>query len=170
MKNRKYRHALAKLRTSSHNLEIERGRHTRPVTPADLRICTVCNVVEDEEHLLLHCVKYAEERNVLFSKIVIAFPDFNNLSSNDKLVFLISSQPLYSNAGGEICLQSFPAKKWTCLISATSTIFYHFWHVFMRKMRATLFQRYAECSLNIVVLISQGDGGDFRLYTILNNS
>ena len=95
VKNRKYRHALAKLRTSSHNLEIERGRHTRPVTPADLRICTVCNVVEDEEHLLLHCVKYAEERNVLFSKIVIAFPDFNNLSSNDKLVFLISSQDPY---------------------------------------------------------------------------
>ena len=95
MKNRKYRHVLARLRTSSHNLEIERGRHTRPVTPADLRICTVCNVVEDEEHLLLHCVKYAEERNVLFSKIVIAFPDFNNLSSNDKLVFLISSQDPY---------------------------------------------------------------------------
>ena len=67
----------------------------RPVTPADLRICTVCSVVEDEEHLLSHCVKYAEERIVLFSKIVIAFPDFNNLSSNDKLVFLISLQDPY---------------------------------------------------------------------------
>ena len=73
VKNRKYRHALAKLRTSSHNLEIERGRHTRRATPADLRICTVCNVVGDEEHLLLHCVKYAEERHVLFSKIIMAF-------------------------------------------------------------------------------------------------
>ena len=83
------------MRPSSLKLEIEHGRHTRPVIPADLRICTVCNIVEDEEHLLLHCVKYAEERNVLFSKIVIAFPDFNNLSSNDKLVFLISLQNPY---------------------------------------------------------------------------
>ena len=95
LKNRKYRHALAKLRTSSHNLEIERGRHSRPATPADLRICTVCNVVEDEEYMLLHCVKYAEERNVLFPKIAIAFPDFNNLSSNDRLVFLIILQDPY---------------------------------------------------------------------------
>ena len=75
VKNRKYRHTPAKLRTSSHNLEIELGRHIRPVTPADLRICTVSNVVENEEHMLLHCAKYAAERNVLFSKIVIAFPD-----------------------------------------------------------------------------------------------
>ena len=87
VKNRKYRYALAKLHTSSHNLEIERGRHTRPVTPADLRICNVCNVVADEEHLPLHCVKYAEERSVLFSKIAIAFSDFHTLSSNDKRLF-----------------------------------------------------------------------------------
>ena len=52
VQNRKYRHALAKLLTSSDNLEIERRRHTWPVTPADLCICTACNVVEDEEHLL----------------------------------------------------------------------------------------------------------------------
>ena len=169
VKNRKYRHALAKMRTSS-LLAIERGWCTRPVNPADLRICTVCNVVEDEEHLLLHCVKYAEERNVLFSKIVIAFPDFNNLSSNDKLVFLNSLQDPYIVMLVENCLQLIPAKKWTCLIFATSTIFHQVLHVFMRKMRATLFRRYSECSLNIVVLISLGDGGGFRLYTILNNS
>ena len=51
-----YWHALAKLSTSSHNLEIERGRHTRPVTPADLRVCTACNV--DEEHWRLHRIAH----------------------------------------------------------------------------------------------------------------
>ena len=40
----------------------------------------------------------------------------------------------------------------------------------MRKMRATLFRKYSEYSLNIVVHIFQGDVGYFRLYTILNNS
>ena len=47
-------------------IEIERGWHMRPLTPADLRICTVCNVVEDEKHMLLHCVNIAKERIVPF--------------------------------------------------------------------------------------------------------
>ena len=31
-------------------LEIERGRHTRPVTPVENRRCPVCNVIENELH------------------------------------------------------------------------------------------------------------------------
>ena len=52
-------------------------------------------IVGDEEHLLLHCVKYAKERNDLFSKSIIAFPDFQNLSSHDKHVFLMILQHPY---------------------------------------------------------------------------
>ena len=33
VKNYKYRNAIAKLRASSHNLEIEQGRHANPTTP-----------------------------------------------------------------------------------------------------------------------------------------
>ena len=95
VRNRKYRRAPAKLRISSNYLEIESWRYTRPVAPADLSICTVCYVVEDKEHLLLHCAKYAEERNVLFSKIVKAFPYFHNVCSNEKLVSVISLQDPY---------------------------------------------------------------------------
>ena len=40
--NRNQRSYLTRLRVSSHNLAIERGRHTRPITPIDQRICNYC--------------------------------------------------------------------------------------------------------------------------------
>ena len=39
VKNPKYRIAISRFRASSHMLEIERGRHTRPITPLDGRLC-----------------------------------------------------------------------------------------------------------------------------------
>ena len=51
--DKRYRTAITRLRTSSHTLEIERGRYTIPRTPAADRLCCVCKVVEDEEHFLV---------------------------------------------------------------------------------------------------------------------
>ena len=65
----------------------------RPVTPADLRICNVCKVVD--RGLRTFAFALREICNVLFSKIAIAFPDFQNLSFNDKLVSFISLQDPY---------------------------------------------------------------------------
>ena len=67
--NSKFRVALFKLRTSSHRLEIERGRYTRPKLNLDQRLCMSCNVVEDEEHFVLHCQDNRVEREFLFQKI-----------------------------------------------------------------------------------------------------
>ena len=53
VKNPKYRMAISKFRSSSHILEIERGRHTRPITPLENRLCSSCKVVETEIHFLL---------------------------------------------------------------------------------------------------------------------
>ena len=50
--NPKLRIALSKLRTSSHDLEIERGRYVRPKLNVDERLCLSCNVVENEEHFV----------------------------------------------------------------------------------------------------------------------
>ncbi len=50
--DRKY---LARLCTSSHNLKIETGRHTRPKTPVENRVCQHCNILEDELNFLLMC-------------------------------------------------------------------------------------------------------------------
>ena len=46
---------VARLRLSSRNLEIERGRHTRPETPVTSRICRHCQTtqVDDEMHFLM---------------------------------------------------------------------------------------------------------------------
>ena len=59
----KFRIALCKLRTSSHDLQIEVGRYTN--IPRQERICINCNmrVVENEYHLLLVCPKHRELRN-----------------------------------------------------------------------------------------------------------
>ena len=50
---------LAKLRTTTHNLQIEMGRRTS--TPRENRTCH-CGSVEDEEHFLLKCQSYIPMR------------------------------------------------------------------------------------------------------------
>ena len=87
--NSKFRVALSKLRTSSHSLEIERGRYTRPKLNVDQRLCMSCNVVEDEEHFVLHCQDNRMERELLFQKIYMRDSSFFNLSSSEQIVFLM---------------------------------------------------------------------------------
>ena len=53
--NPKHRIALSRLRASSHNLEIERGRYTRPITKPGERLCPVCHVVDNEIHFITRC-------------------------------------------------------------------------------------------------------------------
>ena len=62
IKNPKYRHSFARFRSSSHPLEIEKGRHTNPIIPLENRICTICNVIEDELHFLINCSLYNEKK------------------------------------------------------------------------------------------------------------
>ena len=86
----KYRIALTKFRTSSHMLEIERGRHTNPITPVNLRLCHICKVVEDEYHFLMECSIYDNDRLRLMTNIANKFPPFIDLSMYHKFVFLLS--------------------------------------------------------------------------------
>ena len=39
---------ITKPRISSHHLQIERGRYTRPKTLRENRLCNTCRVIEDE--------------------------------------------------------------------------------------------------------------------------
>lgn len=55
-KGEKYRNAIASLKCLSHRLEIESGRWHKPIRkPIDERLCTNCNVVENEYHFLFKC-------------------------------------------------------------------------------------------------------------------
>jgi hypothetical protein len=48
---------LTKSRISAHTLLIEKGRYFRPKLCRNLRLCSLCNKIEDEEHFLSFCQK-----------------------------------------------------------------------------------------------------------------
>ena len=62
---KKHRIALTRLICSSHRLRVETGRWDRPVTPPQFRLCSICNVVDDEFHFLLECMKFTAHRKKL---------------------------------------------------------------------------------------------------------
>ena len=75
----RYRTAMTKLRSSSHTLEIERGRYTKPKTDISERLCPLCNAVEDEKHFLVNCKLYEAERLRFFSKLMTKIRNFSEL-------------------------------------------------------------------------------------------
>ena len=90
--NVKLRNEFTKLRISSHRLQIETGRFTRPrKTPVNERLCKFCNTgdVEDEEHFILSCPFYSNERASLYTKLN-SFSTFNSLSTQEKFHFIMS--------------------------------------------------------------------------------
>ena len=86
-----YRTAMSKLRTSSHTLEIERGRYTKPKTDVSKRLCPVCNEIEDEVHFLVKCKLYDSQRNIFFGKISNNERVFDTFNDIEKFSFLMSS-------------------------------------------------------------------------------
>lgn len=65
----KYRKSLCRLRVSSHRLEIEAGRWSKPnKTPLDDRKCIECNKLEDEFHFIIECSRYTELRNMYIKR------------------------------------------------------------------------------------------------------
>ena len=73
---RNVRVAISRFRMSSHHLPIELGRHHKPITPEENRICVNCNVLGDEMHHLLDCSIAEPLREILFesaSKYIFNF-------------------------------------------------------------------------------------------------
>ena len=91
IKYQRYRNAISKIRASSHTLNIERGRYTRPKTPVEMRLCEVCSVVEDEKHFVTDCQENSLERCTLYSLIHSYSPGFDSLLDYDKFYFLMNN-------------------------------------------------------------------------------
>ena len=53
-----YRLIITRWRLSNHRLNIETGRYTKPITIREHRVCTLCNVLEDERHVVFDCSRY----------------------------------------------------------------------------------------------------------------
>ena len=77
----KYKVALSKFRTSSHDLRIETRRYDNILQ--DQRLCISCNMgkVEDEFHFLLVCPKYRDLRSKYFKRYFCHWPTINNFES-----------------------------------------------------------------------------------------
>ena len=73
----KIRTALSKLRVSSHDLEVERGRYVRPKMDITERLCISCHVIKDEEHFVTDCVNN-------FEKISLREPGLVNWNNREK--------------------------------------------------------------------------------------
>ena len=92
VKNNKYRTVLAKLRSSSHTLAIETGRHSRPKLQVHERLCQVCQCIGDETHLMIGCGINTDERSHLVTRVTRVYPAFESLPNVEKCRFLLSSQ------------------------------------------------------------------------------
>ena len=86
--------SMARLRQSSHDLEIERGRYNKPKTPAFQRICKRCNSLEvdDEVHFLIDCSSAETERRTLFSVCQMYIQNFFTNTSRNKFISIMSSR------------------------------------------------------------------------------
>ena len=81
MANDFYRYIISRWRLSNHDLKIETGRYTKPVTPREERKCNVCNTIEDEYHAVFVCPRYVAVRaghdSLLSCKNISTFLDCN---------------------------------------------------------------------------------------------
>ena len=94
VKDFKLRKLYSKLRLSSHDLEVERGRYQKPRIPREDRLCKMCNVsIEDKEHFFIGCNAYDQLRQQYFKLIKYVNPQFNldfgtiMMSKNEKVIF-----------------------------------------------------------------------------------
>ena len=113
MRERKHMIALARFRTSSHNLHIEVGRHTSPITPLEKRICKFCNsrAIDDEVHFILDCNFHSTERSVFLNTASNIIP-FSNVTKHDIFAKIMScNSPILLNALGKFVYNGFQKRE-----------------------------------------------------------
>ena len=94
VKNIKHRIALSRLRLTSHQLMIEKGRHYRPKLERIERKCPHClDQIENECHFITNCTLYTSEREDLFAEAQRNSLLFTDIPSDQqKFIFLLSNE------------------------------------------------------------------------------
>lgn len=77
--NSEIRRLICKFRISDHTLQIESGRYKK--IPRELRLCNICNKIEDEAHFILECTINQTIRPQFLSNFIFE----NNETSISKL-------------------------------------------------------------------------------------
>ena len=96
LRNRIDRSMICKIRISAHELAIEKGRYSN--VPRSNRFCNACNanLIEDEEHFLLHCTAYTEIRDKLLKELKPNIKNLHLMDNNAKLHLLLNNSSLKS--------------------------------------------------------------------------
>ena len=91
--------SIARLRLSSHNLNIELGRHRRPYVPPEDRICQKCdlNEVDDEVHCLIVCSKWNKIRADLFQTAQVFVNGLTALRPREQFIRILTDKNLEMN-------------------------------------------------------------------------
>ena len=94
IENTKHALALTRFRISSHNLRIETGRYDQRKIKPEERLCIYCRsqAVEDEQHFLLQCPLYNNERSLLLETVNAMIPRFHSLPENEKFSAVMQSK------------------------------------------------------------------------------
>ena len=92
VKNDKHRKALSKFRCSSHFLEIERARHKNPIPPVNDRLCPICNVIDDEIHLMLFCKANQSIRNRFLSCLNGLYPVLKEMQPRQQFCLIMAKE------------------------------------------------------------------------------
>ena len=92
IKNTNHRRTVAKFRTSNHKLMIEYGRYCTPKIPEHLRLCQYCSIneIDHEQHFMINCTLYPNERQYLLDSVTHKYAHFHSLSANDIMLFLFN--------------------------------------------------------------------------------
>ena len=89
----RYRIALTRIRVSCHRLAIETGRYQKPTSlPISQRLCTLCNQVEDEIHLICVCKRNAHLRIDFFSFVQNLYPPFQFMLPKEKVIYIMQNK------------------------------------------------------------------------------
>ena len=95
IKNFKYKKSLSRFRLSNHDLLIEKGRYMRPKLERHERKCFNCeSEIEDEQHFVVKCPFYTEERQKLFDCCKNESRNFDSLTDDEKFIFILTNESL----------------------------------------------------------------------------
>ncbi len=77
-------------------MRIERGRYERPKLDAEQRMCLICNSGEneDEEHFLIHCNVYDNERLILLPSCSNIINNIHNIDKGSQFIHIMSNTDL----------------------------------------------------------------------------
>ena len=75
-------------------MAVETGRHQKPKLPVEKRLCSECDVLEDEMHHLIICSKNETRRKALFNIACSKIDNVNNLDPASKFRELLLCKDL----------------------------------------------------------------------------